>query len=290
MTAAHGAQAPSAWITRFAHLVRPQGTVLDLACGMGRHTRYFSASNHALTSVDKSQEATQSIADIAEAITADIENGSWPLAGRSFDGVVITNYLGAHCGRRFWPASNPAACCCMKPLATAMRPTASHRDRIFCWHPASCCKSVLAGPSSPTSMACCTSPTVWCSVLPPSSRLTLRQTPPSLCKVEPRAQLRAVARPRTTPQPRHRIDRPARRPCKGGTSGTAARHCYSASLLQGDARSDEHIGDFNAKTGLAVTTVCQPCVNTQGEESRYTREEMLPISGQEIIPLPAQNH
>ena len=99
MAAAHGAQAPSAWITRFAHLVRPQGTVLDLACGMGRHTRYFSASNHALTSVDKSQEATQSIADIAETITADIENGSWPLAGRSFDGVVITNYL----WRPLWP-------------------------------------------------------------------------------------------------------------------------------------------------------------------------------------------
>ena len=99
MTAAHGAQAPSAWITRFAHLVRPQGTVLDLACGMGRHTRYFFESNHALTSVDKSQEATQSVADIAETITADIENGPWPLAGRSFDGVVITNYL----WRPLWP-------------------------------------------------------------------------------------------------------------------------------------------------------------------------------------------
>lgn len=61
-------------------------------------------------------------------------------------------------------------------------------------------------------------------------------------------------------------------------------------MQQGDARSDEHIGDFNAKTGLAVTTVCLPCVNAQGEESRYTGEEMLPISGQEIIPLPAQNH
>lgn len=66
---------------------------------MGRHTRYFSETNHALTSVDKSQEATQSIADIAETITADIENGPWPLTGRSFDGVVITNYL----WRPLWP-------------------------------------------------------------------------------------------------------------------------------------------------------------------------------------------
>ncbi|MEG0938177.1 MAG: class I SAM-dependent methyltransferase [Comamonas sp.] len=99
MNAAHGAQAPSAWITRFAQLVRPQGTVLDLACGMGRHTRYFSTSNHVLTSVDKAQEATQSVADIAETITADIENAPWPLTGRSFDGVVITNYL----WRPLWP-------------------------------------------------------------------------------------------------------------------------------------------------------------------------------------------
>lgn len=99
LPAAHGAQAPSEWITRFAPLVRPQGQVLDLACGMGRHTRFFSASKHAVTCVDKSQEATQSIADIAEAITADIENGPWPLAGRSFDGVVITNYL----WRPLWP-------------------------------------------------------------------------------------------------------------------------------------------------------------------------------------------
>ena len=95
----HGAQAASDWITRFAHLVQPQGSVLDLACGMGRHTRFFHASNHALTSVDKAPEATQSIANIAEAITADIENGPWPLTGRSFDGVVITNYL----WRPLWP-------------------------------------------------------------------------------------------------------------------------------------------------------------------------------------------
>lgn len=95
----HGAQAPSAWITRFAHLVAPHGTVLDLACGMGRHTHYFHASNHAVVSVDKSPEATQSIANIAETITADIENDPWPLTGRSFDGVVVTNYL----WRALWP-------------------------------------------------------------------------------------------------------------------------------------------------------------------------------------------
>jgi len=39
------------------------------------------------------------VADIAETITADIENNAWPLTGRSFDGVVVTNYL----WRPLWP-------------------------------------------------------------------------------------------------------------------------------------------------------------------------------------------
>lgn len=106
-SSSHGAQVPSEWIHRFAHLVSPQGSVLDLACGMGRHTRFFHASNHALTSVDKSPEATQSVAGIAETITADIENAPWPLTGRSFDGVVITNYL--------WRPLWPQILACVKP-------------------------------------------------------------------------------------------------------------------------------------------------------------------------------
>jgi ubiquinone/menaquinone biosynthesis C-methylase UbiE len=30
---------PSPWLRRWAHLIRPGGTVLDLACGSGRHLR-----------------------------------------------------------------------------------------------------------------------------------------------------------------------------------------------------------------------------------------------------------
>ena len=89
----HGTEAPSDWITRWAHLVPAGGAVLDVACGMGRHTRYFYASNHAVTSVDRAQAAIDSVADIAEAVCADIETGPWPFAGRSFAGVVVTNYL-----------------------------------------------------------------------------------------------------------------------------------------------------------------------------------------------------
>ena len=89
----HGTEAPSDWITRWAHLVPAGGTVLDVACGMGRHTRHFYASNHPVASVDYSQTAIDSVAKIAKAVCADIEAGPWPFAGRAFAGVVVTNYL-----------------------------------------------------------------------------------------------------------------------------------------------------------------------------------------------------
>ena len=89
----HGTEAPSAWVTRWAHLVPAGGAVLDVACGYGRHTRLFHASKHAIVAVDRSQEAINSIADLGETVCADIEAGSWPFAGRAFAGVVVTNYL-----------------------------------------------------------------------------------------------------------------------------------------------------------------------------------------------------
>ena len=89
----HANLAPSDWIRRWSHLVRPGGTVLDVACGMGRHLRWFHEQNHAVTGVDIAQAAIDSISSLGEAICADIENSPWPLAGRTFDAVVVTNYL-----------------------------------------------------------------------------------------------------------------------------------------------------------------------------------------------------
>lgn len=84
---------PSEWIQRWSHLVPAGGTVLDVACGMGRHLRWFHERNHPATGVDRAQEAIDFISPLGEAICADIENGPWPLAGRTFDAVVVTNYL-----------------------------------------------------------------------------------------------------------------------------------------------------------------------------------------------------
>lgn len=92
----HGTGEPSEWIKRWSHLVAPQGSVLDVACGMGRHMNWFARLGHPVTGIDRSADAIAGALAAtpgAETIVADIENGPWPLDGRSFDAVVVTNYL-----------------------------------------------------------------------------------------------------------------------------------------------------------------------------------------------------
>ena len=92
----HGTEPPSAWVKRWSHLVKPHGTVLDVACGYGRHAYYFHQQNHPVTLIDRAQAAIESIvieAHLCEKVLADIENEPWPLTGRQFDAVVVTNYL-----------------------------------------------------------------------------------------------------------------------------------------------------------------------------------------------------
>jgi SAM-dependent methyltransferase len=87
-----GAEA-SAWVRRWSHLVAPGGSVLDVACGSGRHVHWFAQRGCRVTGVDRDARAGDALAGIAEAVVADIENGPWPLPGRRFDAVVVTNYL-----------------------------------------------------------------------------------------------------------------------------------------------------------------------------------------------------
>ena len=96
------AQAASPWVQRWSHLVAPGATVLDVACGLGRHVRWFTDRGHHVTGVDRAPAHVQALADLAatgraELVQADIENAAWPLmeAGRPrlFGAVVVTNYL-----------------------------------------------------------------------------------------------------------------------------------------------------------------------------------------------------
>jgi SAM-dependent methyltransferase len=83
----------SSWIATWAGLVPAGAAVLDLAAGNGRHTRFFADRGHPVTAIDRDVSGLVA-ADTVEVIAADLEDGSpWPLAGRTFGAVVVTNYL-----------------------------------------------------------------------------------------------------------------------------------------------------------------------------------------------------
>ena len=86
---------PSAWVGRFAPLIAAGGTVLDLACGPGRHSRLLAGMGLAVEAVDRDAEALAGLQGLAGVGTrcADLEGGPWPYGGRGFAGIVVANYL-----------------------------------------------------------------------------------------------------------------------------------------------------------------------------------------------------
>lgn len=69
--------------------------MLDVAAGRGRHTRYLCERGHPVVAVDRD---VSGLADLRgqrgiELHEADLENHPWPFPGRTFDGVVVANYL-----------------------------------------------------------------------------------------------------------------------------------------------------------------------------------------------------
>ena len=91
----HDAADPSAWVMRWADRVPAGGSVLDLACGNGRHARYFAGRGHPVAAVDRDAGKLERLAGIPGITThsADLEGGPWPYGGRQFAGIVVVNYL-----------------------------------------------------------------------------------------------------------------------------------------------------------------------------------------------------
>jgi SAM-dependent methyltransferase len=109
---------PSPWVQRWSHLVPAGASVLDVACGSGRHVRWFADRGCRVTGVDRDAEALAGLRDCAEVIVADIEGGPWPLAGRSFDAIVVTNYL--------WRPLLPTLVDSLAPLGVLLYETFAH--------------------------------------------------------------------------------------------------------------------------------------------------------------------
>ena len=91
----HELTAPSEWVCRFVNLIPAGGTVLDLACGSGRHARLLSDLGHSVEAVDRDESHLQGLRGVAGVSVrlADLEGGPWPYASRQFAGIIVCNYL-----------------------------------------------------------------------------------------------------------------------------------------------------------------------------------------------------
>lgn len=92
----HPGSPPSPWMVRFAGLVPEQGTVLDLACGAGRHTRFFAERGHAVVAVDRDLRGVEDLRahPLVTLHEIDMEDGRpFPFRGQTFAAVVVANYL-----------------------------------------------------------------------------------------------------------------------------------------------------------------------------------------------------
>lgn len=85
---------PSTWVVEHAG-VHEGDTALDVACGQGRHARWLEAAGATVTAVDRDPQAASAFAAFPgiEFVLADLEQDPWPLPGRRFARVVVTNYL-----------------------------------------------------------------------------------------------------------------------------------------------------------------------------------------------------
>lgn len=85
----------SPWVVRWLALAAPGSSVLDVACGAGRHSRLAAGQGHRVVALDKDADALAGLESLSgvRILKADIETGEWPLTGEPFDVVIVTNYL-----------------------------------------------------------------------------------------------------------------------------------------------------------------------------------------------------
>jgi SAM-dependent methyltransferase len=78
---------------QWAGLVPAGATVLDLAAGGGRHTRFFAERGHKVTAVDRDASLHRGRCQHPTGSGRSGDGSPWPLPGRTFGAAVVTNYL-----------------------------------------------------------------------------------------------------------------------------------------------------------------------------------------------------
>jgi SAM-dependent methyltransferase len=84
----------SPWVRRFASRIPKTGTVLDLACGGGRHSLLLAEMGYPVLAVDQNIAEIEKTANpLIRSKVLNLEEEVWPLADSKFSGIVVTNYL-----------------------------------------------------------------------------------------------------------------------------------------------------------------------------------------------------
>ena len=89
------ANAPSPWVVRFAAELPKNESIIDIACGSGRHTRLLVDQGHQVIAIDRDLSEVQDLSnlDAVELLNYDLESGIWPFPPESAAGIIVTNYL-----------------------------------------------------------------------------------------------------------------------------------------------------------------------------------------------------
>ncbi len=92
----HGPAKPSLWVQRFLPGIKEGGSILDVACGAGRHLRAALEQGLTVTGIDRDLSQVEDLGTRSDVglIEAGLEAGrTFPLKDMRYDGVIVTNYL-----------------------------------------------------------------------------------------------------------------------------------------------------------------------------------------------------
>ncbi len=88
-------EGPSPWVVRWTADIAAGASVLDVACGSGRHSRLLAARGCSVTALDRDPDCAHSLDGVPNLrfLAADLEARAWPLADAQYDAIIVTNYL-----------------------------------------------------------------------------------------------------------------------------------------------------------------------------------------------------
>lgn len=85
---------PSPWVVRWLPPARAGASLLDFACGAGRHARLGQTLGYQVEAVDRDELVLADLQRSGVSVRQeDLEHGRWPWRGERFEVVVCTHYL-----------------------------------------------------------------------------------------------------------------------------------------------------------------------------------------------------